>query len=78
MWSYLTTRSSLNPLSGYVEDKASDAQCEGRTRLSGRWLLCLAPVMQQKLFCRPQHQLVSYHNDFTGGWCHGFDWKQRS
>jgi hypothetical protein len=26
MWSYLTTRSSLNPLSGYVEDKAGDAQ----------------------------------------------------
>jgi len=26
MWSYLTTRFSLNPLSGYVEDKADFAK----------------------------------------------------
>src|SRR5215471_14066905 len=33
--------------------------------------------MQHRLFCRPQHQLVSYHNDFTVGWCGGLDWKER-
>jgi hypothetical protein len=33
--------------------------------------------MQHGLFCRPQHQLVSYHNDFTVGWYYGLDWKER-
>ena len=26
MWSYLTTRSFINPLPGYVENKAGDAE----------------------------------------------------
>jgi len=95
MWSYLTTRSSLTPLLGHVEDKPCGAQrpaphcesvAEGMTsvrykaiaRCPGNWLLRLTPVMQQRLFCQPQHQLVSYHNYFIVGWCDGLDWKQRS
>jgi len=51
---------------------------EGHSLLSRHWLLCLAPVMHQRLFCRSQHQIVSYDNDFTVKWRRRFDWKQRS
>jgi len=39
--------------------------------------LCVAPLMQQGLFCGVQHQLVSYDNEFTVRWRRGFDCKQR-
>jgi hypothetical protein len=45
-----------------------------RNDLSAR-LLCLAPVMQQGLFCGSQHEIVSYNNEFTVKWRRGFDWK---
>ena len=51
---------------------------EGHSPLSRHCLLCLAPVMRQRLFCGSQHQIVSYDNDFTVKWRRGFDWKQRS
>jgi hypothetical protein len=41
---------------------------------AGYWL---PPMMQQRFFCGPQHQLVSYDNEFTVSWRRGFDWKQR-
>jgi hypothetical protein len=42
------------------------------------WLVCLAPVMHHGLFRGPQHQIVSYDNEFTVKWRRGLDWKQRS
>ena len=42
--------------------------------LSRHWLLCLASVMQQGLFCGPQHQIISYDNELTVKWRRRFDW----
>jgi hypothetical protein len=46
MWSYLTTRSFISPLPGYVENKAGDetltvaAMRVSKSRLFVRWNLC--------------------------------------
>ena len=47
-----------------VADGRTSVRYKAIARCPGNWLLCLTPVMQQKLFCRPKHQLVAYDNDF--------------
>jgi hypothetical protein len=54
------------------------ALMKARNRRFRHRLLCLTPMMQQRLFCGPQHQIVSYYNDFAVKWRCGFDWKQWS
>jgi hypothetical protein len=59
-------------------DERDSPHDKGHSRLSRHWLLCLTLMMQQGLFCGPQHQIVSYDNEFTVKWRRRFDWKQRS
>jgi hypothetical protein len=77
----LTTKSPISPLPGDVERKATDGKSGSRRDNDGfvsqQWLMCRDPVKQQGLFCGPQHQLVSYGNDFTIKWRRGFDWEKR-
>jgi len=77
----LTTKSLISPLPGYVEDKAangkSGSRCDHDSFVSPQWLMCRDPVMQQGLFCAPQHQLVSNGNELTIKWRRGFDWEKR-
>jgi len=60
------------------ESVADSPRNKGHSLLSTHWLLCRASVMQQGLFCGPQHHIISYDNEFTVKWRRGFDWKKRS
>jgi hypothetical protein len=49
MWSFLTTKSLIRPLPGYVEDKAANGKSGSRrdndSFVSQQWLMCRDPVM---------------------------------
>jgi hypothetical protein len=78
---YLATISFINPLTDYVEGKAangkSGSRCDNDSFMSQQRLVRRQAVMQQKLFCGPQHRVVSYGNEFTIKWRRGFDWEKR-
>jgi len=51
---------------------------KGIASCPGTPLVCLNREMHRRLFCRSQHELVSYDNEFTVNWRRGFDRKERS
>jgi hypothetical protein len=67
-------------IAGFCESKAYRVSRHGQgdSLRSRHWLLCLDSVMQQGLFCRSQHEIVSYDNDFAVKRHRGFNRKQRS
>ena len=45
--------------------RQDECSLQSDSSLSRHCLVCLNWVMHRRLFCRSQHQLVSYNNEFT-------------